>query len=107
MSVQHLNITFSYVRFVGYKSSYIVLVYLLKHVRPVAHNQPPRRSEHERLRLLAAGWGWEWDQMHQGDMDEDDDEESVRVGAKSFRAAMMGKSRKKRRKVVGWADLMC
>jgi hypothetical protein len=26
MSVQHLNITYSYVRFVGYKSSYIVLV---------------------------------------------------------------------------------
>jgi hypothetical protein len=79
------------------------VVYLFKHMRPVAHNQPPRRSEHERLRLLAG----DDNEMHEGDgMDEDDDEESVRVGAKFSRATTMGKSRKKRRKVVGWADLM-
>jgi hypothetical protein len=81
------------------------VVYLLKHVRPVAHNQPPRRSGAERLRLLAGDENE--NEMNEGDdMDEDDDEEIVRVGAKSSRAATMGKSRKKRRKVVGWADLM-
>jgi hypothetical protein len=30
MSMQQLNITYSYVRFVGYKSSYIVLVVMTK-----------------------------------------------------------------------------